>query len=108
MAKFDSFKENKNKLKKQYVKALNYISSLKVTIHNEEKLFDESIDGYISIDFVFETPIASPSTSEIYNYIAEYANKHSIKIVTISNIIRLEDSKYANTSVIFKKYSNIG
>jgi len=110
VAKFDRFRINKDKVKENLGNAHNKVSSyFDVKVYNEEKLFDESNDLYISIDFTFPSLFiyGINSTSGIYKYIAEYANKHSVKIVSVSAIRTPEESNSSYVSVIFEKLNTI-
>lgn len=77
-----------------------------VKIKNEERLLNDSNNRYVSVDFTFwgKPVIGYYNTSIIYNFIAEYANEHSINIVSVSNFIRdSEGNNLGSLSVIFEK-----
>ncbi|MGO3171021.1 MAG: hypothetical protein ACTIJA_08335, partial [Bavariicoccus seileri] len=104
------FYYTKDKVKENLGNAHNKVSSyFDVKVYNEEKLFDESNDLYVSIDFTFPSLFiyGINSTSGIYKYIAEYANKHSVKIVSVSAIRNIEESNSSHVSVIFEKLDTI-
>lgn len=63
----------------------------------------------MSIDFTFPSLFiyGINSASGIYKYIAEYANKHSLKIVSVSAIKNPEESNSSYVSVIFEKLNTI-
>ena len=105
MAKFSKLKLNRDKIKGNIKKARNFVDSyFEIKIENEEKLVDNSITPYVSIDFKFSfnREFGSVTVSNIYNYIAEYANKHTLRIISISDINK-DSSDFGLVSVIFEK-----
>ena len=111
MSRFRKFKLNKSKIENTINNNIEKIREyndppFKVKIENEERLLDESTNPYISIDFTFwgKPVIGFYNTSIIYNFIAEYANEHSINIVSVSNFNKdSEGNNLGSLSVIFEK-----